>query len=62
MPYTVSHRAVRELKAEGKIPERIRVRSSKSFNNGIEQDHCRVETTDSIDARLQAIPDSGYHD
>ncbi len=40
--YAASHRAVRELKAEGKMPKRVRVRSSKYLNNGIEQDHRRV--------------------
>jgi transposase-like protein len=41
--YAASHRALRELKAEGKIPKRVRVRSSKYLNNGIEQDHRRVK-------------------
>jgi transposase-like protein len=38
-----SHRAIRELKAERKMPKRVRVRSSKYLNNGIEQDHRRVK-------------------
>ncbi len=41
--YAASHRAIRELKAEGKMPRRVRVRSSKYLNNGIEQDHRRVK-------------------
>src|SRR3954452_7727165 len=41
--YAPSHRAVRELKAEGKMPKRLRVRSSNFLNNGIEQDHRRVK-------------------
>lgn len=41
--YAASHRAIRELKAEGKMPQRVRVRSSKYLNNGIEQDHRRVK-------------------
>src|SRR3982751_2874797 len=41
--YAASHRAVRELKAAGAIPERVRVRSCKYLNNGIEQDHRRVK-------------------
>jgi hypothetical protein len=41
--YAASHRAVRELKAEGKMPKRVRVRSSKYLNNGSEQDHRRVK-------------------
>ena len=41
--YAASHRAVQELKAEGNLPKRVRVRSSKYLNNVIEQDHRRVK-------------------
>ena len=41
--YAASHRAIADLKAEGKMPKRVRVRSSKFLNNGIEQDHRRVK-------------------
>jgi len=41
--YAASHRAVRELEAEGKMPKRVRVRSCKYLNNGVEQDHRRVK-------------------
>jgi transposase-like protein len=41
--YAASHRAVQELKAEGNLPTRVRVRSSKYLNNVIEQDHRRVK-------------------
>src|ERR1700750_1774716 len=41
--YAASHRAVRELRAEGRMLKRVRVRSSKYLNNGIEQDHRRVK-------------------
>ena len=41
--YAASHRAVRELKAMGKVPKRVRVRSCKYLNNGVEQDHRRVK-------------------
>jgi transposase-like protein len=41
--YAASHRAVRELKADGKMPKRVHVRSSKFLNNGVEQDHRRVK-------------------
>jgi transposase-like protein len=41
--YAASHSAVRELRAEGAMPKRVRVRSSKYLNNGIEQDHRRVK-------------------
>ncbi len=34
-----SHRAVREMKADGVLPEDTTLRSSKYFNNLIEQDH-----------------------
>ena len=41
--YAASHRAVRELKADGKMPKRVRVRSTKFLNNGVEQGHRRVK-------------------
>ena len=41
--YAASHRAVTDLKAEGNMPKRVRVRSSKYLNNSIEQDHRRVK-------------------
>ena len=41
--YAASHRAVRELKAEGRLPRRVQVRSSKFLNNRIEQDHRRIK-------------------
>jgi transposase-like protein len=34
-----SHRAVREMKTDGLLPEDTKVRSSKYLNNAIEQDH-----------------------
>ncbi|MFP3556904.1 IS6 family transposase [Paraburkholderia sp. SIMBA_049] len=37
--YAASHRAARELKADGPLPEDTKVRSSKYLNNVIEQDH-----------------------
>lgn len=37
--YAVSHRGVRELKAEGTLPGDVKLRSSKYLNNVIEQDH-----------------------
>ena len=37
--YAASHRAVRELKAEGLLPADTKLRSSKYLNNLIEQDH-----------------------
>jgi transposase-like protein len=41
--YAASHRAVRELKASGELPQHVVVRSSKYLNNRIEQDHRRVK-------------------
>jgi transposase-like protein len=41
--YAASHRAVRELKAGGVLPESTKVRSSKFLNNLIEQDHRAVK-------------------
>ena len=41
--YAASHRAVAELKKDGELPKRVRTRTSKYLNNGIEQDHRRVK-------------------
>jgi transposase-like protein len=41
--YAASHRAVREMKADGHIPGDTKVRSSKYLNNLIEQDHRGVK-------------------
>ena len=41
--YAASHRAVREMKVEGRMAKRVRVRSSKFLNNGVEQAHRRVK-------------------
>jgi transposase-like protein len=41
--YGASHRAVRELKADGAFPADMKVRSSKYLNNLIEQDHRTVK-------------------
>ena len=38
-----SHRAVRELKANGSLPADTKLRSSKYLNNLIEQGHCAVK-------------------
>jgi transposase-like protein len=37
--YAASHRAVRELKADGSLPADTKLRSSRYLNNLIEQDH-----------------------
>jgi transposase-like protein len=41
--YAASHRAVQELKSEGRLPRRVRVRSSKYLNHMIDQDHRRIK-------------------
>jgi transposase-like protein len=41
--YAASHRAVRELKVAGELPETVKLRSSKYLNNMIEQDHRGVK-------------------
>ena len=41
--YAASHRAVRELRADGLLPPDTKVRSSKYLNNLIEQDHRSVK-------------------
>ena len=42
--YAVSHRAVREMKADGLLPEDTEVRTSKYLNNLIEQDHRNIKS------------------
>ena len=41
--YAASHRAVRELKGNGLLPEAMRLRSSRFLNNLVEQDHRNVK-------------------
>jgi transposase-like protein len=42
--YAASHRAVREIKADGELSADTKVRSSKYLNNLIEQDHRGVNS------------------
>ncbi|MGF7192145.1 transposase-like protein [Robbsia andropogonis] len=42
--YAASHRAVREMKADGLLPAETEVRSSKYLNNLIEQDHRNIKS------------------
>ena len=42
--YAASHRAVREMKADGLLPEDTTLRSSKYLNNVIEQDHRNIKS------------------
>jgi transposase-like protein len=48
--YAASHRAVREMEAEGQMPTDTKPRSSKYLNNLIEQDHRGVK------ARIGPMP------
>ena len=41
--YAASHRAVREMKADGLLPNDTKLRSSKYLNNVIEQDHRNIK-------------------
>ena len=41
--YAALHRAVREMKEDGELPRRVKVRSSQYLNNLVEQDHRRVK-------------------
>lgn len=59
--YAASDRAVREMKADGVLPENTTLRSSKYLNNLIEQDHRNIKSKGGRQARLQAIQEFGCH-
>jgi hypothetical protein len=42
--YAASHRAVREMRRDGLLPKRTKLRSSKYLNNLIEQDHRGIKS------------------
>src|ERR1700756_2342771 len=46
--YAASHRAVREMIADGRLPEETKVRSSKYLNNVIEQDHRNIKSRTNV--------------
>ena len=46
--YAASHRAVRETKEDGLLPEDTKVRSSKYLNNLIEQDHRNIKSRTNV--------------
>jgi transposase-like protein len=46
--YAASHRAVREMKTDGLLPEDMTVRSSKYLNNLIEQDHRHIKSSTNV--------------
>jgi len=41
---------VREMKEDGELPRRVKVRSSQYLNNLVEQDHSESEATNPADA------------
>jgi transposase-like protein len=43
-----SHRAVREMKEDGVLPEDTKVRSSKYLNNQVEQDHRNIKSRTNV--------------
>ena len=46
--YAASHRAVREMKTDGLLPEDTKVRSSKYLNNLIKQDHRHIKSRTNV--------------
>ncbi|RXV64551.1 IS6 family transposase [Burkholderia stabilis] len=46
--YAASHRAVREMTADGLLPEGTKVHSSKYLNNLIEQDHRNIKSRTNV--------------
>jgi len=46
--YAASHRAVREMKTDGLLPEDTKVRSSKYLNNVIEQEHRHIKSRTNV--------------
>ena len=46
--YAASHRAEREMKADGLLPEDTKVWSSKYLNNLIEQDHRNIKSRTNV--------------
>ncbi|MFM0047108.1 IS6 family transposase, partial [Paraburkholderia sediminicola] len=46
--YAASHRAVREMKVDGLLPEATKVRSSKYLNNVVEQDHRNIKSRTNV--------------
>ena len=46
--YAASHRAVREMNADGLLPDDTKLRSSKYLNNLIEQDHHNIKARTNV--------------
>ena len=51
--YAASHRAVREIKADGLLPADTKFRSSKYLNNLIEQDHRNIKSRTNVMLRFK---------
>ena len=60
--YAASHRAVRELKADGLLPAETKLRSSKYLNNLIEQDHRGVKQRIATMLGFKGLHDRGDYD
>ena len=60
--YAASHRAVREMKEDGELPGRVKVRSSQYLNNLVELGPSESEATNPADAGIQAIRQRGGND
>jgi transposase-like protein len=59
--YAASHRAIADLKENGELPKRVRVRTSKYLNNAIEQDHRRVKLRLGPMLGLKSFPTGSRH-
>jgi transposase-like protein len=46
--YAASHRAVREMKADGLLPDDTNIRCSKYLNNLVEQDHRNIKSRTNV--------------
>jgi transposase-like protein len=53
--YAASHRAMREIKADGVLPEEKKVRSSKYLNNLIEQDYRNIKSRTNAMVGFQTV-------
>ena len=53
--YAASHRAVREMRTDGLLPGRTKLRSSKYLNNLIEQDHRGIKSFKSAAVTISGI-------
>ncbi|PRX19688.1 DDE superfamily endonuclease [Paraburkholderia sp. BL18I3N2] len=60
--YAASHRAVREMKADGLLPEDTNIRSSKYLNNFDRAGPSKYQVQNECDARLQTIQECHDHD